>query len=50
MRRTKAAGFILGDAIRDDGRRLAAADLLPAPAEHLMPLPVCDGFFLLAQV
>jgi asparagine synthase (glutamine-hydrolysing) len=45
----EAAGFILGDAIRDDGRRLAAADLLPPNAERLLPLPVCDGFFMLAR-
>ena len=45
----EAAGFILGDAIRDDGRRLAAADLLPSHAEHSVPLPVCDGFYMLAR-
>ena len=44
-----AAGFILGDAVRDDGRRLSSADLFVSHAEHLRPLPVCDGFYMLAR-
>lgn len=45
------AGFVLGDAIRDDGVRLTAADLLIPLAEQTLPrtLPVCDGFYMLAR-
>lgn len=43
------SGFVLGDAIRDDGHRLTAAELLPRLANDSARLPVCDGFYVLAR-
>ena len=46
---TDTAGFVLGDAIQDDGCRLAAADLSTPGIDDSGRLPVCDGFYLLAR-
>ncbi|MHB8972540.1 MAG: hypothetical protein ACYC3X_09495 [Pirellulaceae bacterium] len=41
--------LVLGDAILDDGQRLAASSLVAADHCAHAPLPVCDGFYLAAK-